>query len=268
MWIGLWSPDTWANGRISTGAVTVTSRRRRRGVSVALRETAPPARTGSVSSAGPVRPRIANRSSSTASTVPAASLTLTVTGTTRPTSVSIATDDVAVITSWVACRGSGLSNRAAWSRCTRDSSPSMTGKPVSVTAAPMAAKTAGQHLPTSASGTMVRVGASGAPKVAVTPVWSATRSGSQSTVTVVEPPAGTVSASGPSTPAAMASTARIAAAASAVMTTGAPPSATVVGRVKVMSIHEPDNGTRSTTRSDPMTSRRAPVEWFVAVRSS
>ena len=91
----------------------VTSRRRRRGVSVALRDTAPPARTGSVSSAGPVRPRIANRSSNTANTVPVVSLTLTVTGTTRPTSVSTATDDVAVIINRVACRGSGLSSRAA-----------------------------------------------------------------------------------------------------------------------------------------------------------
>ena len=38
--------------RMSTGAVMVTSRRRRRGVSVALSDIAPPARTGSVSSAG------------------------------------------------------------------------------------------------------------------------------------------------------------------------------------------------------------------------
>ena len=69
VWIGLWSPETSANGRISTGAVKVTSRRRRRGVSVALSDTAPPARTGSVSSAGPLRPRIAKRSSRVASTV-------------------------------------------------------------------------------------------------------------------------------------------------------------------------------------------------------
>ena len=69
VWIGLWSPETTANARMSTGAVTVTSRRRRRGVSVALSEIAPPARGGSVSSAAPVRPRIANRSSSVASTV-------------------------------------------------------------------------------------------------------------------------------------------------------------------------------------------------------
>ncbi len=66
----------------------------------------------------------------------------------------------------------------------------------------------------------------------------------------------------------MASTARIAAAASAVMTIGAPPSTTVGGRVNVISIQVPDSGTRSTTRSEPMTSSRAPVEWFVAVRDS
>jgi len=83
-------------------------------------------------------------------------------------------------------------------------------------------------------------------------------------VTVVAPPSGAGSASGPSTPAATASTARIAAAASAVITTGAPPSTTVGGRVKVMSIQLPDSGTRSTTRSDPMTSNRAPVELLVA----
>ena len=45
----------------------------------------------------------------------------------------------------------------------------------------------GPARPTSASGTVVRPGASGSPKVAVTPVWSATRSGSQSTVTVAVP---------------------------------------------------------------------------------
>ena len=209
----------------------VTSRRRRRGVSVAFSDTAPPARTGSVSSADPLRPRIANRSSSTASTWPAASLMLTVTGTTLPTSVSVATEDVAVMNNSVANTGNGLSRRAAWSRCTRLSRPSTTGKPVSVTAPPIAANTAGQQRPTMASGIVVRVGASGAPKVAVTPVWSATRSGSQSTRTVAEPPTSSGSASGLSTPAAMASTPRIAAAASGVMISGAPPSTTVEGRV-------------------------------------
>ena len=48
------------------------------------------------SSAAPVRPRIANRSSSVASTVPLASATSTVTGTTRPYSVSFAAEAVAV----------------------------------------------------------------------------------------------------------------------------------------------------------------------------
>ena len=128
----------------------------------------------------------------------------------------------------------------------------------------MAANTAGQQRPTSASGTIVNVGASGAPNVAVTPVWSATRSGSQSAVTVADPPTSGGMASGPSTPAAMASTDRIAAAASAVMTTGAPPSSTVGGRVKAMSIQVPDSGTLRITRSCrslPATaSSRAPVE--------
>ena len=48
VWIGLWSPETTANALMSVGAVTVTSRRRRRGVSVALSVIAPPARGGSV----------------------------------------------------------------------------------------------------------------------------------------------------------------------------------------------------------------------------
>ena len=81
---------------MSTGAVSVTSRRRRRGVSVAFSDTAPPARSGSVNSAGPVRPRIANRSSMVASTVRSAEATVTEIGTTRPTSVSVATEAVAV----------------------------------------------------------------------------------------------------------------------------------------------------------------------------
>src|SRR6185295_14800966 len=98
--------------------------------------------------------------------------------------------------------GIGASKCAAWSRCTRLRRPSTTGKPSSVTAAPMAANTAGQQWPTSASGTSVRPGASGAPKVAVTPVWSATSSGSQSTVTVVLSLTTGGSASGPSTLAA------------------------------------------------------------------
>ena len=95
---------------------------------------------------------------------------------------------------------------------------------MSVTAEPIAANTAGQQRPTSASGTTVRVGASGAPKVAVTPVWSATCSGSHATVTVAAPSCTGGRASGPSTPAAIASTDRMAVAASSVDTTGAPPS--------------------------------------------
>ena len=81
---------------MSVGAVTVTSRRRRRGVSVALSVIAPPARGGSASSAAPVRPRIANRSSSVANTVPSASAMVTETGMTRPYSVSVAAEAVAV----------------------------------------------------------------------------------------------------------------------------------------------------------------------------
>ena len=102
-------------------------------------------------------------------------------------SVSVADEAVAVMVNWAGTPGSLPTTWAAWSRCTRLSRPSTTGTPASVTAEPMAAKTAGQQRPTSASGTVVRLGASGSPKVAVTPVWSATRSGSQSTVTVAVP---------------------------------------------------------------------------------
>ncbi len=247
VWIGLWSPDTTANGRMSTGAVRVTSRRRRRGVSVALSDTAPPARAGSPSSPEPVRPRIANRSSSTASTAPPAAAMVTETGTTRPTSVSAAVDAVAVTVNSAGPVGSGPTRRAAWSRCTRLSRPSITGTPAAVTAEPMAANTAGQHGPTSASGTVVRPGASGSPKVAVTPVWSATRSGFQATVTHAVPACTRGSASGPSTPAAMASTARIAVTASLARTTGMPPSTVQSGRVNRMSTQAPDIGTLNTT---------------------
>src|SRR6202022_1274831 len=138
-----------------------------------------------------------------------------------------------------------------------------------VVAEPIAAKTAGQQRPTSASGTVVRLGANGSPKVAVTPVWSATRSGSQSTVTVAVPfrPAG--SDSGPSAPAAMASTERIAAVASSVETTGMPPSTVLAGRVNRMSIQVPDTGTLSTTLSPPaVTCSLARVDVCVAVRFS
>ncbi|CNX88481.1 Uncharacterised protein [Mycobacterium tuberculosis] len=91
---------------MSTGAVIVTSRRRRRGVSVAFADTAPPARAGSASSAEPVRPRIANRSSRVAITAPSAPVTTTETGTTRPMSVSVALAAVAVTVNWAGTVGS------------------------------------------------------------------------------------------------------------------------------------------------------------------
>ncbi|SHT78433.1 Uncharacterised protein [Mycobacteroides abscessus subsp. abscessus] len=81
------------------GAKILTSRRRRRVVSTSCSESAPPARTGSVSSASPLRPRMANRSCRVASTAPSAAATVTSTGTTRPTSVSIAAEAVAVTVS-------------------------------------------------------------------------------------------------------------------------------------------------------------------------
>ncbi len=139
---------------------------------------------------------------------------------------------------------------------------------MSVTAAPIAAKTAGQQCPTSASGTVVRLGASDSPKVAVTPVWSATRSGSHATVTLAEPSVTVGSDSGPSTPAAMASTERIAVVAFSVVTTGTPPSAVLAGRLNGMSIQVPDTGTLSTTSPCGVTCSRAPVEVCVAVRFS
>src|ERR1700756_4815983 len=141
-------------------------------------------------------------------------LTGTVTGTTRPYALSVASEAVAVTVNSAGSDGSVALRRTAWSRCTRLSRPSTTGKPVSVTAEPTAANTAGQQRPTRASGTTVSVGASGVPNVAVTPVWSATRSGFHATVVRALPFSTEGSASGPSTPAAIASTARIARAAS------------------------------------------------------
>ena len=105
---------------------------------------------------------MANRSSSFASTVPSASAIVDgdrhdapVLGVDTPPKL------VAVTVNWAAVVGIGVSRCAAWSRCTRLSRPSTTGMPSSVTAAPMAANTAGQQWPTSASGTRVRPGASG-----------------------------------------------------------------------------------------------------------
>src|SRR3954447_11264153 len=141
------------------------------------------------------------------------------------------------------------------------------GEAVLGEAEPITENTAGQQRPTSASGTSVRPGASGAPNVAVTPVWSATSSGSQATVTVVLSLATGGSASTPSTPAAIASTARMAAEASSVVTTGIPPSTVVAGRVKRIVIQMSDSGTLSTTCS-PLSSRRDPAEGCVAERFS
>ena len=61
VWIGLWSPDTAAKPCMRAGAVTRAVRTRAR-VADRSSTVAPPARTGSVSSPSPVRPRIANRS--------------------------------------------------------------------------------------------------------------------------------------------------------------------------------------------------------------
>ncbi len=181
--------------------------------------------------------------------------------------MSAAAKAVAVIVNWAGLFGSAPTMCAAWSRCTRLSSPSTTGMPVSVTAEPIAEKTAGQHGPTRASGTVVRLGANGSPKVAVTPVWSATRSGSQSTVTVAVPSVTGGMNSGPSTPAAIASTDRMAVAASSVETTGVAPSTVLGGKVNGISTQTPDTGTLRTTRS-PSTCSRAPVDECVARRLS
>ncbi|CKP34315.1 Uncharacterised protein [Mycobacterium tuberculosis] len=134
---------------------------------------------------------------------------------------------------------------------------------MSVTADPMAAKTAGQQGPTSASGTLVRLGASGSPNVAVTPVWSATRSGCQSTVKVAVPLATAGKNSGLSTPAAIASTVRMALVASSVAITGVPPSTVLAGNVNRMSTQVPETGTLKAT-SSPCVCSRAPVDECVA----
>jgi len=153
---GCGRPDTTANGRMSTGAPSATSRRRRRGVSVAFSDTAPPARTGSASSAAPVRPRIAKRSSRVAITSPSAPATVTGTGT-HPAHVGV--DRRSEDRCGDAQLGGNLGQLAdlpapAWSKCTKLRQALVTGSPVSVTAAPIAAKTAGQQRPTSASGTV------------------------------------------------------------------------------------------------------------------
>ena len=129
----------------------------------------------------------------------------------------------------------------------------------------MAENTAGQHRPTSASGTSVNPGASGAPNVAVTPVWSATFSGSHCTVIVAVPFSTGGSASGPSTPAAMASTARIALDASSTVTMGMPPSTVQDGRVNRMSIQISESGTLNVIAESAASSSRAPVPGWVAL---
>ena len=113
--IGLWSPDTIANGCMSIGAVTA-SRRRRRGCRWRYRRRHR-RRTGSLSSASPLRPRIAKRSWRGANNSPSGVVMRTLTGTTRPTSVSWAAEAVAVTVnqstgSWAARE----SRCAAWSR--------------------------------------------------------------------------------------------------------------------------------------------------------
>ena len=60
-------------------------------------------------------------------------------------SVSMAGEAVAVTVNSAGTLGSVPTTRAAWSRCTRLSRPSTTGTPASVTAEPIAAKTAGQQ---------------------------------------------------------------------------------------------------------------------------
>src|SRR5882757_4924338 len=144
----------------------------------------------------------------------------------------------------------------------------MTGKPSAVTAEPTTEKTAGQQWPTRASGTRASPGANGAPNVAVTPVWSATSSGSQSTVTLAVLSCTAGNEPGPSTPAAMASTDRIAVDASSTVTTGMPPSTVHDGNVNRMSIQMSESGTLSVTTPSAFSSSRAPVDGCVALRFS
>ena len=173
-------------------------------------------------------------------------MTVTDTGTTRPMSVSVASEAVAVTVNWAGIVGQLADHPGGVIQVHQAQQTLDDRDAASVTAEPIAAKTAGQQRPTSASGTVVRLGASGSPKVAVTPVWSATRSGSQSTVTVAAPSLTAGSESGPSTPAAIASTERMAVEASSVETTGMPPSMVLAGKVNGMSIQVPDTGTLST----------------------
>jgi hypothetical protein len=86
-------------------------------------------------------------------------------------------------------------------------------------------------------------------------------------VTVAVPSITVGSASTPSTPAAIASTARIAAAASSVVTTGMPPLTVAAGSVSLISIQISDSGTLSVTPAS-VSSRRDPVDGCTAERFS
>ena len=154
VWIGLWSPETTANALMSLGAVTVTSRRRRRGVSVALSVTAPPARgrIGQLDRTGAAADGETLLEGGQYGDLVVASRSSPRPGRRdRPRCRrrrSRCGDGQFALR-----RRHGDSRCAAWSRCTRLSRPSTTGKPVSVTAEPMAENTAGQHGRPAASGT-------------------------------------------------------------------------------------------------------------------
>ena len=264
-WIGLWSPETSANAVMSWGAVSVVETRFCRVVSAGVivspapSTSAPPAGRGSPSSARPVRPRMANRSVSVHSGVSAplssATATSTVTSTTRPRSVSRTSPDRATTTRSAAAVGTAECRRTPWSRCTRSSRPSTTVPvPPGRRAAPRAANTAGQAAPTSASGTPAEAMTSVGRLPAVTPVWSETSVGSKAKRDVATPPetSGSSAISVPPapprpTPAAVRRSVRMAASASASVTTGAAPVATSEPRVRVMTSSAGPIGSRRST---------------------
>src|SRR5262249_28639414 len=132
----------------------------------------------------------------------------------------------------------------------------------------MAENTAGQQRPTSASGTTVRPGASGAPNVAGPPGGSARGARSQLTVTSAVLLTTGGRASGPSAPAAIASTERIALEASLTVTIGIPPSTVQDGSVNRIWIQTSESGTLSVIVSSADSSSRAPVDGCVALRFS
>ncbi len=145
--------------------------------------------------------------------------------------------------------------------------PSMTCTPDSVVAAPSAANTAGQHAPTTTSGTALPLVLTvwGRP-TPVTPAWSATRSGVHARLMCATP----FFTCGSSCPAATPNSADIDASASAWVTTGAPPSRTVTGTVMRISTALPcASGTVRSTCSASATTRRAPVlSWLATVSDS